>query len=289
VLNLISPDTDRKDEKRFYDTVYNNMENAHTELVSPLQAAKLWHKYDQPELRVTRKAIGNLREKQVLLLGNGASVKELAFLLDDPAYILYSDLSAYGSRAIEAISDLRGFRNRIVFCAVDAQNLFFADSSFDVVYGYAMVHHLPDIPLFLKEVTRVLRPGGKAIFMDDAYSPIWHKSKQTWLRPLMRYSHRTTGISPEDYRFSMAGGFKESVLAEAITTAGAVPWFLRSSLFTYVFFRGTEKLLPRRISDLARQLFGPPLSVLDSVLGKLAFFQRNQIRLIWGLRKPASG
>ena len=32
----------------------------------------------------------------------------------------------------------------------------------------------------------MLKPGSKAIFMDDAFSPAWHYSKQTWLKPLMK-------------------------------------------------------------------------------------------------------
>ncbi len=44
----------------------------------------------------------------------------------------------------------------------DAENLPFADASFDRVASNGVLHHTPDMPSALREVRRVLRPGGKA-------------------------------------------------------------------------------------------------------------------------------
>lgn len=41
----------------------------------------------------------------------------------------------------------------------------FPDRSFDVVVGRSILHHL-ELPLAYKEILRVLRPGGRAIFME---------------------------------------------------------------------------------------------------------------------------
>ena len=38
--------------------------------------------------------------------------------------------------------------------------------SFDVVVGFSMLHHLPDLPLFFDWLSRVLRPGGVFAFSD---------------------------------------------------------------------------------------------------------------------------
>jgi SAM-dependent methyltransferase len=51
--------------------------------------------------------------------------------------------------------------------ATDAERLPFADSSFDLVFGHAVLHHLPDLDRALAEFRRVLRPGGTLAFCGE--------------------------------------------------------------------------------------------------------------------------
>jgi ubiquinone/menaquinone biosynthesis C-methylase UbiE len=51
------------------------------------------------------------------------------------------------------------------FVQGDAENLPFADSSFDLVYSHGVLHHTPDAPRTIREVHRVLSPGGRAVVM----------------------------------------------------------------------------------------------------------------------------
>ena len=51
------------------------------------------------------------------------------------------------------------------FVQGDAENLPFADGSFDLVYSHGVLHHTPDTPRTIREVYRVLSPGGRAMIM----------------------------------------------------------------------------------------------------------------------------
>jgi SAM-dependent methyltransferase len=49
----------------------------------------------------------------------------------------------------------------------DAEALPFADSSFDLVLGHAVLHHLPNLRRAFAEFHRVLRPGGRIVFAGE--------------------------------------------------------------------------------------------------------------------------
>src|SRR5712671_6650076 len=51
------------------------------------------------------------------------------------------------------------------FRVADAENLDFADASFDRVYSHGVLHHTPDTARAINEIHRVLKPGGQAIVM----------------------------------------------------------------------------------------------------------------------------
>jgi SAM-dependent methyltransferase len=49
----------------------------------------------------------------------------------------------------------------------DAEALPFADGAFDLVFGHAVLHHLPDLDQAWREIHRVLAPGGVAVFAGE--------------------------------------------------------------------------------------------------------------------------
>lgn len=55
----------------------------------------------------------------------------------------------------------------VVGRVADAEALPFPDGSFDLVVGHAVLHHLPDVEGALREVIRVLRPGGRFVFCGE--------------------------------------------------------------------------------------------------------------------------
>jgi SAM-dependent methyltransferase len=51
--------------------------------------------------------------------------------------------------------------------ATDAEKLPFDDGSFDIVFGHAVLHHIPDVERAFGEFRRVLRPGGAIVFAGE--------------------------------------------------------------------------------------------------------------------------
>jgi ubiquinone/menaquinone biosynthesis C-methylase UbiE len=49
----------------------------------------------------------------------------------------------------------------------DAECLSLADESFDLVFGHAVLHHIPDLDRAFAEFRRVLRPGGWIVFAGE--------------------------------------------------------------------------------------------------------------------------
>ncbi len=49
----------------------------------------------------------------------------------------------------------------------DAEELPFGDGSFDLVFGHAVLHHIPDLDRAFSEFHRVLAPGGMIVFAGE--------------------------------------------------------------------------------------------------------------------------
>jgi ubiquinone/menaquinone biosynthesis C-methylase UbiE len=108
--------------------------------------------------------LGDLRGKSVLEYGCGLGAISL-LLAQSGAKVTAFDLSAYSVHVADQRARINNVRDRIDLAVAPGEALPFADASFDVVFGKAILHHL-DVNLGWYEVYRVLKPGGKAAFVE---------------------------------------------------------------------------------------------------------------------------
>jgi SAM-dependent methyltransferase len=76
-----------------------------------------------------------------------------------------TDISPGMLKVLDATADRLGLA--VTTVEADAEALPFADESFDLVLGHAVLHHLPHLETALAECVRVLRPGGTLAFMGE--------------------------------------------------------------------------------------------------------------------------
>jgi SAM-dependent methyltransferase len=275
-------------ERAYYEGVYAAYRSADPVELELAALEPRWHGPNAPpERRAAWRRLGDLSGKTVLLLGNGDSFPELYLLTAHPAILIYSDLAPAALRNVLNCYTLDGHDDHLVFAAIEACDLPMLDSTVDVICGFAFAHHMADLDAFLAETARVLRPGGRAIFVDNAYSPLWQRLKLGVLRPLMRISHRREPRSPEDMRETLEGGFREEDLARRINAVGGRPWFERQALFQYMWHRASVSLFPEELRRLRRRPgIDRTLIGIDERMARFAPVRRNLIRLIWGFDKP---
>ena len=76
-----------------------------------------------------------------------------------------ADISPGMLQALEANAARLGLDVSTETC--DAEDLPFDDETFDLVFGHAVLHHLPDLDRACAEFRRVLRPGGRVFFAGE--------------------------------------------------------------------------------------------------------------------------
>jgi len=76
-----------------------------------------------------------------------------------------TDISPGMLRRLSATAEALGLEAETV--ETDAEKLPFDDESFDLVFGHAVLHHIPDLGRAFAEFRRVLRPGGAIAFCGE--------------------------------------------------------------------------------------------------------------------------
>jgi ubiquinone/menaquinone biosynthesis C-methylase UbiE len=126
----------------------------------------------------------------------------------------------------------------------EAETLPFEDESFDLVFGHAVLHHIPDLDRAFAEFHRVLRPGGTVAFCGepsrhgDRIAAVPKRAGQA-LGPIWR---RVVGASPNSEPATEAtdGHELESEVDVHAFDPGALRAHMKSAGFEAIHLRGEE-------------------------------------------------
>jgi len=116
-----------------------------------------------------RKALGGLDGRRFadgLEIGSGTGYFSLNLLqMGTIERLTATDISPGMLRRLAASAAELGLEAETV--ATEAEALPFEDESFDLVFGHAVLHHIPDLERAFPEFRRVLRPGGAIAFCGE--------------------------------------------------------------------------------------------------------------------------
>jgi SAM-dependent methyltransferase len=105
------------------------------------------------------------RHWQALDIATGAGHTAAAFA-PHVAHVIASDITEEMLDEARKLAAAKGLGN-MEMATADAEALPFADSRFDLVTCRIAAHHFPDVPRFVAEVRRVLKPCGTFALVDN--------------------------------------------------------------------------------------------------------------------------
>jgi ubiquinone/menaquinone biosynthesis C-methylase UbiE len=115
------------------------------------------------------KALGGLEGERFgdgLEIGSGTGYFSLNLLqLGIVERLTATDISPGMLDRLAETAEMLGVKATTV--ATEAEELPFDDESFDIVFGHAVLHHIPDVERAFAEFRRVLRPGGAIVFAGE--------------------------------------------------------------------------------------------------------------------------
>ena len=133
--------------------------------------------------------------KKVLEIGVGTGSDHLQFAKAG-AILTGIDITPKSIELTKKNLELHGYHSNLL--VADAENLPFEDNTFDIVYSFGVLHHIPDTQKVVNEIYRVLNPGGKTIIA------LYHKYSLFWIFVIL-------------YEMILKGGFLRKTIKQRLS------------------------------------------------------------------------
>ena len=172
--------------------------------------------------------------KKVLEVGVGAGTDHLQWARAG-AQCFGVDLTQAAIDTTRARFAMYGFTSELQ--RLDAEELPFPDASFDIVYSWGVIHHSEKPEVIIKEILRVLKPGGHFVGMlYGRRSPLvfkfWVKHALLKGRPWKSFADvvwdKVESVGTKSYTVSelrsMFSGFSQTETIPLITTYDTDHW-----------------------------------------------------------------
>lgn len=162
------------------------------------------------------------------------------------------DLTDYAVKSTSKRFEAFGLKGTIR--QMDAEKLDFPDASFDFIWTWGVIHHSANTGRILEQMSRVLKPGGKATIM------VYHRS--------FLYFQIFTGL----FRGILCGGFlKTRSLHELVQiyTDGAIARFYRPSEWRELIESKGFTMAMETIKGQKSEIFPLPASKFKDAIMKL--------------------
>ena len=173
-----------------------------------------------------RKALGHKpgRYERALEIGSGTGYFTLNLLRAGVVgEAMATDISPGMLSRLETSAAELGLSVETAAC--EAAELPFEGDSFDLVFGHAVLHHLPDLPAAFREFRRVLRPGGVVAFCGEPSHygdrlASWPKRGANTVAPLWR---ALMGAAPRPSTNGHVHGDEEDQLEQVVDVHAFTP------------------------------------------------------------------
>jgi SAM-dependent methyltransferase len=149
-------------ERRYHDAEAAGRAVTYAQQPSRLRFTDSEYLNHAPWIRPAMTRLGDVSRKLVLDLGCGHGMAAIV-LARQGAMVTACDLSP--GYVAEARQRAKANEAIIDFAVSAGEQLPFADRSFDAIWGHAILHHL-DLSIAVREIRRVLRPNGVAVFCE---------------------------------------------------------------------------------------------------------------------------
>ncbi len=138
---------------------------------------------DDQLISLHRAWLGDLRSARVLDLGCFAGNRLSLWIAENSKEYIGVDLSEQAIARLQADLDERKVANASAK-AMDFLANDWPDHYFDRVYAYSVLHHFADLDVALRELRRVVKPGGIVVSMDPLATEPFNRLARALYRPV---------------------------------------------------------------------------------------------------------